>query len=186
MARTIGIAAWGACAGIGLMAGCGGTSQNYAVYPSYVGSAATYAAADRDLKLVVVGNPTALPKPAFENAVAGAMQGRNGQTGTRFTTTPGEAWRKDYRVVVAFSAPAAATGAAYCRYTPPPEPVILPGSIRVVLAFCDGERLLSEVVASTPSLASAVDLDRLMAETVYALMPPVSPEERQGPGSKRT
>jgi hypothetical protein len=190
MAKTSRSATMGALAGLGaslgLLAACGGVTQNYAVYPSYVGSAATYAAADRDLKLVVIGNPTALPQSTFENAVASAMQGRNGQRGTRFTTTPGEGWRKDYRVVVAFNAPIDATGPSYCRYAPPPPPISGAQAVRVVFSFCDGERLLSEVAASTPQLLSTVDLDRLMADNVYALMPPLSPEERQGPGNDRS
>ena len=172
----------GALATLGLLAACGGITQSYAVYPSYTGSAATYAATERDLKLMVIGNPTALTKDLFERAVAAAMQGKNGQPGTRFTTTPGETWRQDYRVVIAFGAPISASGPAYCRYAAPPEPATGEPPIRVVLAFCDGERLLSEVLAMAPSLAMPGDLERLMAATVYALMPPVSPDERQGSG----
>ncbi|MSO76812.1 MAG: hypothetical protein EXQ87_07855 [Alphaproteobacteria bacterium] len=188
MTRTSRIVALGALACAGLLAACSGVTQNYAVYPSYVGSAATYAAADRDLKLVVIGNPTALPKEAFDSAVAFAMQGKNGQSGTRFATAPGETWRKDYRVVVAFGAPISAAGAAYCRAAPPSEAVTEQHAVQVVLAFCDGERLLSEVLASVSSLVSAADLDRLMAATVYALMPPLSSEERIGPsgGNRRS
>jgi hypothetical protein len=182
MGARFGLVLSAACVLLSLLTGCGGVSQSYAVYPHYVGSAATYAAADRDLKLVVIGNPTALPRERFEAAVAAAMQGQNGQRGTRFTTSPGESWRKDYRVVVAFGAPVAATGPTYCRYAPPPEPVMAGPPIRIVFAFCDGERLMSEVLAFVPSLDRPGDLERLMAQTVYALMPPLSPDERQGPG----
>ena len=178
MRKTPALIPFAAATSLGLIAACAGITQSYAVYPRYSASDATYAAADRDLKVIVLGNPTALPKDRFESAVALAMQGKNFQHGTRFTVTPGASWRADYRVVVAFGAPANASGSVYCRYAAPPEPVAGQQPIRMVLAFCDGEALLSEVLASTPSVAAPGELDRLMADTLRALMPAVSPGRR--------
>jgi hypothetical protein len=60
--------------------------------------------ADRDTRVVVLGNPFAMDAPAFARAVTDTMQGANFGRPTNFTTTPGPSAERNLWVVMAFNA----------------------------------------------------------------------------------
>ena len=72
-------------------------------YGTDVRSVVTYAGANRDLKVEVVGNPFAADQAATNTAVTNALQGAVRGVHANFTTRPGADARTRYRVVVLFN-----------------------------------------------------------------------------------
>lgn len=132
------------------VAGCGGglvvlTRQEAS--PAYTTGQFAYAAAGRDLRVVIVGDPFGGDQPAFERAVTDAMQGQHWGQRTHFTVDPGESARDIYHVVMLFNPPANLPGEKLCR----DEPATLSpkayteGRLGVYGAFCRSDKLLTRV-----------------------------------------
>lgn len=162
-----------AAAGFAALSAC--ATQNEApYYPLYSNSIATYAAADRDLLVEVYGNPTGAPKPAFDQRVVAAMQGKTPIPNVNFVAGPSPSERPPYRVVMQFNAPPVASAYDLCAFGEPPS---APGDrpIRVVAAFCTGPRLISRAQGT---LADPAVLETSIAQLTLDLMPRESPDER--------
>ncbi len=132
-----------------------------------------YAAADRDFRTVIYGNPSPAPKQAFDATVVAAMQGRNWGPTTNFTTSPAEGARKDYRVVMVFSGDRYVGGDAACRDID--LDALAPASDRVRLqaSFCYRDQLLSQTHVDFAGIRELNDptLDRAVSQAVVLLFP---------------
>ncbi|AWU93260.1 hypothetical protein DM194_02680 [Azospirillum ramasamyi] len=132
--------------GSAVLAGCvneGVTAGN----PSsmYTPSEVVYAASDRDMRVVVLGNPFGMEPQAFGRLVTDNMQGRILGVRTHFTTTPNQSARPDYSVVFAFNPAETTLSGALCAGQPIPTmpPGAPPGGpITVQGAFCRGTGFL--------------------------------------------
>jgi hypothetical protein len=174
-----------ALAALGLVAltGCAATGviEFVQVKPGYSQQQFAYAAGGRDLMTDVRGNPFAMPQEEFSAAVTDAMQRAHFGPPTRFTTTPGETARLNYRVRLLFNGPAASTGAVVCAGEPAivgPSPQA--GNVRLLAAFCNGERPMSYLSAHAGGIQDAHDpaFRDFMRQITTTLFPPQNREEQ--------
>jgi hypothetical protein len=159
----------GACSGGILM-----QSSSDALFTPGVASTFAYAAADRDMTTVIVGNPFQLSKDTVERAVTDAMQGNHFGPRTRFTTTPGPDARGRFRIVMLFDGPVAIPDDRLCEdpaALPPPAPR---DRIQLVTAFCAGDDMMSWVQAFAPRGASPDDpvFRSMVRSSMWQLIPP--------------
>lgn len=145
------------------------------ISPSYKAGEFAYAGADRDLQVIVVGNPFDGDKATFDKAVTDYMQGNHWGPRTNFTTMPGASARKSYRVVMLFDPPKTLVGMRLCRE----EPSSLPteeneGRIVVFAAFCRGGESLTEIKGRIEGASGPGDpvFGDLVAQVTNALFPP--------------
>lgn len=102
---------------------------------------------------------------------------------TRFSTSPGPAARRDFRVVVAFDTPAAMEAAILCgRADAIPAGRPAAGRLRAELAFCVGPDIYTSVDTSIPAVASPDEpaFRHMIADAMWQLIPardPLSHEE---------
>ncbi len=125
----------------------------------------------RDVMVEIQGNPFGGDPAAFAQAVTGAMQGHAEVPAPHFTTTPGESWRQQYRVVVAFNPAEVVSQDALCARTVTTSPSA--EGVAVYGAFCEGRRALSFAVNGTPPVADAQapGFRRMMAALTRDLFP---------------
>ncbi len=142
-------------AGVVLIAACTAGEESpvafsrFALDSTYDTGVFGLAAGGRDLRVVIVGNPFAGDRAAFEQAVIDAMQGRNLGQQTNFTTTPGPDANETYRVVLVFGAPADLTGTQVCASDPPgvsPGPYG-GGRLDLFAVFCRASEAVSQLAA---------------------------------------
>ncbi len=114
---------------------------------SYSAGEFGYAAGDRDLRVVIVGNPFGGDQATFERAVTDAMQGRNHGQQTNFTTSPGPNAREIYRAVMVFDPPKNLTGDKVCQSDSSSLPTAAGEGTAVTLiaVFCRSQRSLTRV-----------------------------------------
>lgn len=143
--------------------------------PAYTTGQFAYAAAGRDLRVVVVGNPFGGQPAAFERAVTDAMQGQHWGQRTHFTIEPGDSARDAYRVVLLFNPPDGVTGGALCGDRPPRA---LPdgdpgGRVGVFGAFCRSDKILTRVRGTVDGAAGPNDplFRELVGQVTNALFP---------------
>jgi len=104
--------------------GCASTlvTQDH-VHHAGVLSKFTYAAADRDMTTVIIGNPFEAEKAAVETTITDAMQGNHHGPSTNFTTRPSENARPLFRVVMMFDPPPTMNSSRLCQEQPgAPDP----------------------------------------------------------------
>ncbi|HYH40173.1 MAG TPA: hypothetical protein VD860_18280 [Azospirillum sp.] len=140
--------------------------------PAYTLAEVAYAASNRDLRVVVQGNPFGGDPQAFGQVVTGMMQNRIMGVDTNFTTTPGPSARPDYRVVLAFNVARNELNSALCANPalptkPPGGPIIVQG------AFCRGGGPLSSATGWLDQPKSVQDpaFRDLIADMTYSLFP---------------
>jgi len=134
-----------------------------------------WAAAGRDLWVVIAGNPFGGDATAFEVAVLAAMQGRHWGQRTTFTTAPGADARIRYRTVLLFDPPVSLNGAQLCREPPSALPSVSDGDgIVLFAAFCHGKRLRTQVKGRIAQAAGSDDpaFRELVGQVTNALFPP--------------
>lgn len=166
IAITLGaVVALGACGAQSARTGQG-------VYYGYSPSLFAYAAADRDFLTVVHGNPFAVPDLQFRDVVLAAMQGANDGPATHFTATPSATTRPEYRTVLLFNGPVSAGGVSVCAKLGELATVKGDQPIRMIAAFCVGERPYAVVEgwvsASDPT---APGLRQMIRQAVTELFP---------------
>jgi hypothetical protein len=160
------------------LGGCSSTMTQAYLHRSGVPNSFAYAAGARDMTVVVVGNPFAVPKGELDRFVADAMQGRNHGPVTHFTTTPGDSARPGYRIVVALNTPMAFDAHDACGdvgtipAAPPTE------RLRAVMAFCAKDTILSEVTGSVPHTLRPGDgkFGELIGAMTWELVPVDDPD----------
>jgi len=159
--------------------GCASTlvTQDH-VHQTGVLSNFTYAAADRDMTTVIIGNPFNAETAAVETTITDAMQGNHHGPPTHFTTRPSDNARPLFRVVMMFDPPPAMDSARLCREPAAPDPASAAGNRLVLLTgFCVGDELHSEVYAAVPRVRSVDDpwVRRMVALTMWQLIPQRDP-----------
>ncbi len=135
-----------------------------------------YAAAGRDLQVVIVGNPFGGDQAAFEAAVTDAMQEHHSGQATNFTTTPGDDARPSFRVVLIFDPPQGMNAARQCReealavQTVPADD----GQINLSGAFCSGDSARTRIRGRVSGAAGPRDqaFRELVGQVTNGLFPP--------------
>ena len=137
-----------------ILAACTNHTQigSASLQPAYSPRDLAYAGAGRDMEVKVFGNPFSpgIPDPEFAEMMAEAMRGKHFGPAINFTTKPDDSARPNYRVVMLFSQETPQTGFRICeRVAVGQVPVTTEssGSIPVKMAFCNGRKLLTEVLA---------------------------------------
>ncbi|WP_435537809.1 hypothetical protein [Azospirillum sp. ST 5-10] len=103
--------------------------------PAYTPGEAAAAASNRDLHVVVLGNPFGMDQDRFVRLVTEAMPDNAAGVPTHFTAVPNASAHPDYRVVLAFNPARTVAGAALCGDQP--VPTAPPGGpVAVQAAFC--------------------------------------------------
>jgi len=134
-----------------------------------------YAAGERDLRVVIVGNPFGGDQAAFEQVVTDAMQGLNQGQKTNFTTTPGSSAREIYRVVMVFNPLGNLVGDKVCQG----DPLSLPTAdgegtaVTLVAVFCRSDQSFTQVRGDIDAAAGPDDpvFTALVRQSTQALLP---------------
>lgn len=156
---------------------------------AYTPMAAVYAFNDRDAKVEVFGNPFGGAKggdaAALAGAVTAAMRGRAMGLNTRFTATPNETARVNYRLAFVFNPVGHGPQGRVCRQPLPVEPPQAgpPYKLYVEAAFCDGD---GDFTAARGWLDAATGLDdpnlrHLIGDLTSSLFPPPESDSCGGP-----
>jgi len=175
--------AGGALVAAALLVGAGCTSTVVTqdqVHHVGVMSKFTYAAADRDMTTVIIGNPFDAEKAAVESVIVGAMQGNHHGPPTHFTTRPSDNARPLFRVVMMFDPPPTMDSSRLCREPLEPDQGEASRDRLVLLTgFCVGDELQSEVYAAAPRVQSVDDpfVRDMVTSSMWQLIPLKDPFE---------
>lgn len=145
--------------------------------PAYTLQEVVYAANDRDLRVVLHGQPFSGGAEALARAVLPSMQNRIMGVRTTLTTTPNDSARPDYRVVLVFNATGNLPSWGVCRddavptlppTTPPPD-----GTLVVQGAFCRGGGALTTATGwlDNPKGLDDPGLRQLIGDMTVSLFP---------------
>ncbi|KAA0598683.1 hypothetical protein J2848_000941 [Azospirillum lipoferum] len=140
--------------------------------PAYTRAEVAYAASDRDLRVVLHGNPFGLPPDRFAEKVLPNMQDRVFGVKTNLTTTPNDTARRDYKVVLAFNLVENTLNSALCtegpmRTAPPGGPIVVQG------AFCRSGAALTSATGwlDRPQGPDDSDFRNLISDMTFSLFP---------------
>ncbi len=141
--------------------------------PSHV----QYAAADGPVPVTVYNDP--FPGADNDKSVVAAMQGRNPGPPLRFIEAGAGLNKAGYRVIIAFDSPPFSR----CAAAPPP-PAHPADRTNVSAAFCIGDQILSDAVASGGPADTPQDprFARLMQDLLSALLPYYDPSSQNQSG----
>ncbi|HYG90482.1 MAG TPA: hypothetical protein VD978_29955 [Azospirillum sp.] len=103
--------------------------------PAYTRGEVAYAASNRDLRVVIHGDPFGMDPQSFGHLVTDSMQNRISGVHTNFTTMPNQTTRPEYSVVLAFNPAQTMLSSYLCsgqpiQTSPPGGPIVVQG------AFC--------------------------------------------------
>jgi hypothetical protein len=160
-----------------LAGGCAGNVRltQQEISPVYTASEFSYAGADRDLRVDIVGNPFGGDQRQFDSIITGYMQGSHWGPPTHFTTTPNSSAREAYRVVMLFDPPSTFPGIRICREKPQDLPTQADAS-KIILfsAFCRGNESLTEIKGRIEAASGPDDpkFGDLVASVTNGLFPP--------------
>ncbi|MGF7176121.1 hypothetical protein [Azospirillum doebereinerae] len=140
--------------------------------PAYTLSEVAYAASDRDLRVVLHGNPFGGDAESFARKVLPSMQNRVIGVRTNLTTTPNDTARKDYKVVLAFNVAETMLNTGLCTNgpiptRPPGGPIIVQG------AFCRGGGAMTSATGwlDRPQGPDDPDFRQLITDMTFSLFP---------------
>ncbi|CAO3400340.1 hypothetical protein [Azospirillum palustre] len=139
---------------------------------AYTRSEVAYAASDRDLRVVLHGNPFGLTPDRFAEKVLPHMQDRVFGVKTNLTTTPNDTARRDYKVVLAFNVSENTLNSALC--TEGPIPTAPPGGPIIVQgAFCRSGGALTSATGwlDRPQGPDDPDFRSLISDMTFSLFP---------------
>jgi hypothetical protein len=199
-----------ALASLILVAACAGSVRltQLDVASTYDAGEFAYAAAGRDLHVVIVGNPFGGDQDAFETAVTDAMQGRHWGQATNFTTTPGDDARLSFRVVLIFDPPPGGDDArlsfrVVLIFDPPPgmnaarqcreealavQTVPADSQIELSAAFCSGDSARTRIRGRVSGAKGPQDraFRELVGQVTNGLFPPDRGRNRPDRGRNRS
>lgn len=158
-----------------------------AYFGSYSQSNFNYAARKGEVPTVVHGNPFAGDRAAFAQDVAARMKAPAYYAGpVKFTAVENS---RAYRLAMVFNPSSTQVDISVCRNQVSKTQGQLRGEVRVLAAFCGGERVLSSVRGRVDGVTSTDDprFQQLLDQVSLALFPIRSPdiddEERPFPPS---
>ena len=151
-----GLALAGCASGSGLD---GGRIDYVRVDGGYHQSDFAYGASGRDLATDMIGNPFPnVGQAEFGQAVTDAMQGSHFGPRTHFATAPDDSARPAYRVRMLWNGAPSINGQELCDGTPLEGGTGAGGEeIRLIAAFCRGDRAQTYVVGSVDEVSSPDD-----------------------------
>ena len=139
---------------------------------AYTRSEVSYAAGNRDLRVVLHGNPFGLPPDRFAATVLPHMQDRVLGVKTNLTTTPNDTARRDYKVVLAFNVAENMLNSSLCidgpiPTSPPGGPIVVQG------AFCRSGGALTSATGwlDRPQGPDDPDFRSLISDMTFSLFP---------------
>ncbi len=141
-----------------------------------------YIAAPGEVRTVILGLPFKMPEAAFAERVTGHMYGRpSWGPPARYTTTPSEAAKTAFYVVLVFNPPIGYDGYDACAERDEGGGPA-GGEIHVVAAFCSTVHMLSEVRAAGGGIGGPDDrrFVNLVHDVMFELFPSRPPN--LGPG----
>jgi len=143
------------------------------VHRAGVPSLFTYAAADREMTTVVIGDPFGIDKADFGRAVTDAMQNRNRGARTHFTTTPSDNARPDYRVLMIFDPVANPGQRTVCRDAETLETRADDDRVTLRTVFCYRDEALSEARTTVAKMDGPDEpaFERVVANNTWRLIP---------------
>jgi hypothetical protein len=165
-----------------LVTGCAGLSVVSATYYSTGYQIGESRVAGPDMTVVVRGNPFALPQPAFNAAVADAMDGW--AFGLQVHFLPEGNPNAVYRVIMVFNPPGGVADRAYCaRPLTIDAPFgVAPGAERTPLfaIFCRGDAVLASGSGSVSTIGGPASppFREGVGRFTQALFPAVNPENQ--------
>ena len=140
-----------------------------------------YAASKGEVSTTIVGNPFQTPKAQVDQTILSVMDKSHFGPQTRFTTDPGPAAARDYRVVLVLDPPKSMTPAQVCTVPASADGpgMFDPARLGLMAAFCVQDEPFSWVTASIPTTASPDDpaFKQMVGRTTMKLLPSRDPTE---------
>lgn len=144
--------------------------------------AAAAGGGDRQMQVVVLGNPFDTPRPELENAVIASMQSSAAPVPLNFAITPENPDpSRPYRVVLAFNAEGLRDPGRLCAATDGlATAAATGGTLSVMAAFCATDAYLSHGIARASDV-SGIDskaFDDMIFQLTTSLFPGRNPNEQ--------
>jgi len=148
-----------------------------------------YAGRKGAIETVIAGNPFGVDKARFDAHVLSRMQGQTRALDTEFVPAAGPRTDPLYRTVVVFDMAEFVDPDRMCRdgLSVPTHPQR--GTVRMAIAFCEGDRAKSDAYGIAKRVNGIDDpkFDRLVRETTYVMIPDelLIEHDRNGDGHPR-
>jgi len=137
---------------------------------------------DRQLKVVVMGNPFGVPQDDLERAMIKSMQGRTFGVPVNFATAPTNTDpSRDFRVVVAFNPDGVRDPGKLCEAESDLASVANnAGVVTLMGAFCSTDSYLSHAIARASDVdgINSEKFDSLVAQLTLSLFPDENPHRK--------
>lgn len=190
-ARPLGLVAASLVAGasaLALLAACSVISPGGVIYHDTIGVSGTaqnvsYGAAGRNLRTIVIGNPTSLPQEEFAAIVRDHMQGANFGRPVHLVPAGTDTRAEGYRLVLLFGGATGVGDFSLCGAGLPagggPEAVVN-GDLSVKAAFCTDSRPVRALTAEAFNFQDPRDprFRRFLRDVGLAVFNPQNPEDR--------
>lgn len=142
---------------------------------------------DRQLKVVVLGNPFDVSQAELETSVINSMQGRTSGVPVNFAAVPTNADpSRDFRVVLAFNPEGIRDPAKLCAVSTDLNDTASNGGVLTLMgAFCSTDSYLSHAIARSSDVSgvNSEKLDGLVAQLTLSLFPDDNPNRQEDGGS---
>lgn len=124
----------------------------------YTPNQVNYATSTGEVRTVIIGNPFAMSKAAFDESVTTHMEGRPlWSSHARYTTQPSPEAQTAYHVAMAFNPPANYDGNDVCASRESAANPTIGGKLRVVAAFCSTDEKLSDTLVYSGGVSGPTD-----------------------------
>lgn len=137
---------------------------------------------DRQMQLVVLGNPFDMPQPALEKAVVDAMQSSPFAVPINFAINPENPDpSRPYRVVLAFNPAGIRDPGKLCESTDGLKTAAAPdGKVTLMGAFCSTDSYLSHGIARANDVAGASSetFNHMIFQLMISLFPGQNPNDQ--------
>lgn len=171
-----------------LLASCSVISPGGVIYHDTIGVSGTaqnvnFGAAGRNLRTIVIGNPTALPQEEFAAIVRDHMQGANFGRPVKLVPAGLATPPEGYRLVLLFGSLPGVGDRTLCQAPLPagggPEAVV-DGDLSVKAAFCTDERPVRSLTGEAFNFNDPRDprFKRFLRDVGLAVFSPQNPEDR--------
>lgn len=156
----------------GVLAGCAATNSRTIVNKSGFSDFFTYAAAGRDFKISVLGEPFAGQDSQLTQTTITAFQRNYGHFNTRFTTTPNDTALPPYHIVVAYGDVLFGAEDEVCQGKAGAVPPSRPGKLEILAVFCDDAAItFNRTMVAMPSGPSDLALASTLNQLAWRLIP---------------
>ena len=156
----------------GTLTACGSVNTRTIVSKPGFSDFFTYAAANRDFKFSVMGDPFHGQKAQLTAATIAQFQRNYAQYNTHFTTTPNDTALPPYHIVVAYGNVVFGTEDEICKgdgaYLAPSAP----GQLEILAVYCDDNAMtFNRAAIPMPSGPNDPALARTLNDMAYRLIP---------------